>query len=195
MLLGLYGGSIASADQAHQAWCLDQWRLRSFSRDAIYEIALQSHLFLGFPRALQAAELLARQWPGQLPRPDDRAPELARWASDGEATARRVYGSVFERLTSAIQAVSPEIANWMVVDGYGKVLSRPGLEIKSREYAIVGMLIVDHRPVQLLSHVRGAIRVGCSSASLELIAKLLHAVSPGGSAEALLQIAKLSDSI
>ena len=57
----------------------------------------------------------------------------------------------------------------MSLEGYGKVLSRPGLEIKSREMAIVACLIVDNRRKQLDSHIRGALNVGIVESELRAV--------------------------
>lgn len=57
----------------------------------------------------------------------------------------------------------PELAEWILADGYGKVLSRPGLPIRERELIVVALLSALRLPLQLESHVRGAMRVGATA--------------------------------
>ena len=57
----------------------------------------------------------------------------------------------------------------MIIEGYGKVLSRPGLDIGIRELSIVAFLIAENRPKQLRSHMQGAINVGVSMEHLQVV--------------------------
>ena len=72
----------------------------------------------------------------------------------------------------------------MIVEGYGKVLSRPGLDIATRELAIVAFLTVDNRPKQLMSHIRGALRVGVTTAQIGATIDDLQTVAVDGAAGA-----------
>jgi len=47
-----------------------------------------------------------------------------------------------------------------VLEGYGKVLSRPGLDSHTRELVAVGSLVPLRVPEQLRAHSRGALHVG-----------------------------------
>ncbi len=48
----------------------------------------------------------------------------------------------------------------MVVEGYGKILGRPGLALVVRELCVVACLAVTGATKQLYSHLRGALNVG-----------------------------------
>jgi 4-carboxymuconolactone decarboxylase len=68
----------------------------------------------------------------------------------------------------------PELAAWILEDGYGKVLSRPILSIRERELIVVAVLSALRLPKQLESHVRGALRVGATKdevAAMRALAK------------------------
>jgi 4-carboxymuconolactone decarboxylase len=52
------------------------------------------------------------------------------------------------------------------VDGYGKVLSRPGLDLRRRELCIVAACAAMGQDRQLHSHLRGALNVGVEPAAL-----------------------------
>lgn len=143
----------------------------------IDELVLQSHLFSGFPRALNAA----REWRRLSPGPAAAAEEgdATRWRARGEATCAAVYGPMYERLRENIAALDPSLDEWMIVDGYGKVLGRPGLDLPRRELCIVAACAISHQDRQLHSHLHGALNVGVAPAVLaeavDAIADLLGA--------------------
>ncbi|HLQ66899.1 MAG TPA: carboxymuconolactone decarboxylase family protein [Candidatus Limnocylindrales bacterium] len=131
------------------------------SPERVYEAVLQSYLFLGFPRAIEAffavAPLLAeRGWKPGAP----AAADPARWRRDGEELCRRVYGRNYEKLVSVMRDLSPDLAESMIVEGYGKTLSRPGLDAADREVAVVAILTVARMWRQLRSHAIGTVNVG-----------------------------------
>jgi 4-carboxymuconolactone decarboxylase len=135
---------------------------------AVEEIILQSYLFAGFPRSLNAA----RAWRSASGRPapvqDSEAPvnDLAFWRKRGEETCRVVYGDSYERLRENIRALHPALDEWMIVDGYGKVLSRPGVDLRTRELCVVAACAVSGQQRQLHSHLHGAMNAGASAAEL-----------------------------
>jgi 4-carboxymuconolactone decarboxylase len=63
----------------------------------------------------------------------------------------------------------------VLVDAYGKVIGRPGLDLKRRELTTVAAIAVLGAAQQLHSHLRGALNNGASpeevDAVLELIAR------------------------
>jgi len=131
----------------------------------IEEVILQSHLFCGFPRALNAAREWRRfapvpgageGWPGEVP----GAGEFEAYRTAGELTCARVYGRFYEKLRQNIVELHPELDRWMIVEGYGKVLSRPGLDLGRRELCIVAACVASGQDRQLHSHLHGAHNVG-----------------------------------
>lgn len=131
----------------------------------VEEALLQAYLFVGFPPVLEAF----RVWRGEGgagadPGGDPRDP--GRILEDGRATCRRVYGGAYGPLRSAVAELHPELDRWMVGEGYGKVLSRPGLDLDARELCIVALLAGAGWPRQLHSHLRGALRVGAGEGSV-----------------------------
>jgi 4-carboxymuconolactone decarboxylase len=124
----------------------------------VEELLLQSYLFAGFPRALNAM----REWRRLVPEPvaDTTLGNIEQWRADGEATCAAVYGSMYDRLRSNIRTLHPLLDEWMITDGYGKVLSRPGLDLPRRELCIVAACAVAGQERQLHSHLHGALNVG-----------------------------------
>jgi alkylhydroperoxidase/carboxymuconolactone decarboxylase family protein YurZ len=77
-----------------------------------------------------------------------------------------VYGRNYEKLMTVMHDLSPDLADSMIVEGYGKTLSRPGLEPVDRELAVVATLTVTRMWRQLRSHAIGAVNVGASRADV-----------------------------
>ena len=146
-------------------------------RQWVEELILQSYLFCGFPRALNAE----REWRRASGRPAPEADEgedfanAGDWAARGERTCAVVYGPMYERLRANIRDLHPALDAWMIVEGYGKVLSRPGLDLKRRELCIVAMCAVQGQDRQLHSHLHGAVHAGASAAEVD---GALDAVAP-----------------
>ena len=138
---------------------------------AVEEIILQSYLFAGFPRALNAA----RAWRAASERPaPDVDPEglianLDMWRELGERTCAIVYGDSYERLRQNVRELHPALDEWMIVDGYGKVLSRPGVDLRTRELCIVAACAVAGQQRQLHSHLHGALNAGSSASEVGLV--------------------------
>ncbi|MBD3166323.1 hypothetical protein GF324_06985 [bacterium] len=154
---------------------IDRLKSEGLSREQVREAILQTYLFDGYPTALEGLFLLRDQWPGKaapLEEPDFNQWET--WRARGRELYQRIYGSVADRLQEVAKAAAPELAEWMVVEGYGKVLSRPGLDIRTREMVIVAILLVKGRKRQLESHIRGALRVGVPAEDLYAMLQLLR---------------------
>lgn len=144
----------------------------------VEELLLQSYLFAGFPRTLNATREWRRVRP--LPAATDPAAEdsdLERWRAQGTATCARVYGPMYDRLRTNIRGLHPLLDDWMITDGYGKVLSRSGLDLERRELCIVAACAAAGQERQLHSHLHGALNVGVAPVvvdqTLDALADLL----------------------
>ncbi len=143
------------------------------------ELVLQSYLFAGFPRALNAA----REWrkAGGVSA-DVKAAEgfsysgASDWKARGEVTCRKVYGAFYEKLRGNIRALSPALDEWMIVEGYGKVLSRGGLDLGRRELCIVAACAAAGQDRQLHSHLHGALNAGVPADIVRAALKALEGV-------------------
>src|SRR6267154_4076416 len=110
----------------------------SAARDArvpglwIEELLLQSMLGVGYPLALVAFAA----WRGVGgPAPVESAEDLAHadwesWAARGAAVCREVYGRAYHKLLVNLRALHPALEDLVLVDAYGKVIGRPGLDLK-----------------------------------------------------------------
>ncbi len=140
------------------------------------EVILQTYLFAGFPRALNAA----REWrraagPHVAAAPSGQSDyaDAAAWRARGEATCAVVYGAAYERLRHNIASLHPDLDTWMIVEGYGKVLSREGLDLARRELCIVAACARTAQDRQLHSHLHGALNAGAPPEAVEQVFDLL----------------------
>ena len=152
----------------------------------VEELILQSYLFCGFPRALNAM----REWrrlTGEAAGPRMEEGDIEQWRRRGVETCRLVYGEMYERLRVNIRDLHSELDEWMIVEGYGKVLSRPGLDLARRELCIVAACAASRQDRQLHSHLHGALNVGvAASVVTEAIDALAQDVPASGIATAKL---------
>jgi 4-carboxymuconolactone decarboxylase len=138
---------------------------------AVEEIILQSYLFAGFPRALNAARAwrMVSERPAPAEDPESSVDDLDLWKRRGEETCAIVYGESYEKLRRNIRELHPALDEWMIVDGYGKVLGRPGVDLRTRELCVVAACAVSGQQRQLHSHLRGAVNAGASSSELAAV--------------------------
>jgi len=131
----------------------------------VEEVILQSYLFLGYPIALNAFALwreISGRGPGDAV--DD---DWEGWSHRGGNVCRTVYGGQYEGLRRNVRILHPDMERWMVVEGYGKVLGRPHLDLAMRELCIISLLAVFGAPRQLHSHLRGALNAGACQSEVE----------------------------
>ena len=142
----------------------------------IEELILQTYLFAGFPRGLNAMREWRRASGRPAPENDDgeRLDATAEWSREGERTCHAVYGEMYDRLRLNIRALHPALDAWMIVEGYGKVLSRPGLDLKRRELCIVAACAVLQQERQLHSHLHGALNAGATQAEVDDTLAVVH---------------------
>lgn len=157
----------------------------------VEEAILQSYLFAGFPRTLNAA----REWrrvsgvaapsgesgsSGDFPQSGEShaagAGDLESWRKAGEETCRIVYGKFYDRLRPNIAALHPLLDEWMIVEGYGKILSRPQLELRIREYCVVAACVAAGQDRQLHSHLHGSLNAGGSADEMKSLLDALEGV-------------------
>jgi 4-carboxymuconolactone decarboxylase len=135
----------------------------------IRETILQSYLFAGYAASINAFIALNRIVPHnhEFFCDPDQSPES--WRERGTVLCRTIYGNQFERLIENMDRIHPELSDWMIVEGYGKVLSRPFLTPRVRELLIVAMTAILNAERQFHSHVRGALHTGANAAELRAV--------------------------
>lgn len=168
----LYAASITLADSEGQRSCLLRLGQLHVPRDQLYEVVLQSYLFLGFPRMLKAAEVFHRIMDKGVParKLDElQVEDMYDWLHRGDLLCRSIYAEKFDPLKRKVSQMAPEVFQWMILEGYGKVLARPMLDIVSREMAILSCLMIEQHVPQLRAHVNGALNVGAPVDLIETV--------------------------
>jgi 4-carboxymuconolactone decarboxylase len=133
---------------------------------------LMAIVAVGFPRTLIAMRAWRKESGHQpsaighqaSPGSDYRRHE--EWTRAGEETCRVVYGSNYERLRETVRQLHPDLDGWMITEGYGRTLSRPGLTLRQRELLMMAMCAVSDVPHQLHSHLKGALHAGATAAEV-----------------------------
>ena len=150
----------------------------------IEELLLQSLLVVGYPLALVAFGVW-REITGPASARGDgggsgggEGEELAHadwesWAKRGAAVCAAVYGRAYHKLLLNLRGLHPALEDLVLVDAYGKVIGRPGLDLKRRELCTVAEIAVLGTAEQLHSHLRGALNTGATRAEVEGVLALI----------------------
>ncbi len=130
-----------------------------------YEAFLQTYLFAGFPAALEAIALLhdfCNERGLSFHAPSKAELDTASFQKRGEQLCEAIYTNTYSKMRTNLATLSPDLAEWMIVEGYGKTLSRKGLQPRLRELLVVSALAVTGWKTQLYSHLRGAMNLGAA---------------------------------
>lgn len=85
----------------------------------------------------------------------------------GLETLNAVSGEAGQQMVDGMRSIAPALADWAVEFGYGDVLSRPGLDGRTRQLATVAALTaLGNAAPQLRAHLHGALNVGCTPAEI-----------------------------
>jgi len=163
--------------------CIQRALAAGATATQLREVIHTSYLFDGYPTALEGFRILGELTTVQrVPRGEFSytGDSVKRWRARGERLSRKIYGPQFESLVERVRQMAPELADAMMVEGYGKVLSRPGLEPALRELCVVAILAAKNRPRQLLSHSLGALRLGVNPERLRTLPGILEGVALKG---------------
>jgi len=148
----------------------------------VEELLLQSLLVVGYPLTLVAFAAW-RELAGPLPvagNGEGGGEELAHeewtsWAKRGAVVCAEVYGRAYHKLLLNLRALHPALEDLVLVDAYGKLIGRPGLDLKRRELCTVAAIAVLGTARQLHSHLRGALNSGATRAEVEAVLELIDA--------------------
>lgn len=141
----------------------------------VEELLLQSFLNVGYPLALVAFGV----WRSVAGPPQDTGepiahPEWERWTERGVAACGEVYGRTYHKLMLNLRALHPAIEPLVVVDAYGKILGRPGLDPKRRELCTLAAIAMQNAPRQLHAHLRGALNTGSTREDVDAVLAIVE---------------------
>lgn len=76
---------------------------------------------------------------------------------------KEIDGEAGERVVESLKDIAPDLARYVIEFAFGDIYSRPGLDVRSREIAVVAALTAlgNARP-QLKVHINAALNVGLS---------------------------------
>lgn len=76
---------------------------------------------------------------------------------------REIDGEAGERVLDSLSDIAPDFARYLIEFPFGDIYCRPGLDLKSREIAVVAALTaMGNAAPQLKVHIQGALNVGVS---------------------------------
>lgn len=76
---------------------------------------------------------------------------------------KEIDGEAGERVIESLKDIAPDFAELLIEFPFGDIYSRPGLDLKSREIAVVAALTaLGNATPQLKVHINGALNVGCT---------------------------------
>ena len=88
--------------------------------------------------------------------------ENARYAR-GWAKLKEIDGQAGENVIDSLRDIAPDFARLLIEFPFGDIYSRPGIDLKIRELAVVAALTaMGNAAPQLKVHIHGARNVGCS---------------------------------
>ena len=125
-------------------------------RSLIYESLLQTYLFAGIPSALISLKILNDIFPVNVRLNIFKEKNVKK---EGIRNCRKIYGDKYDKLILNTKSFSPELAEILIIDGYGKIFGRKGLGMKERELMIISVLSAMKFENQLYSHINGAYRM------------------------------------
>lgn len=142
----------------------------------VEELLLQSFLNVGYPLALVAFGVW-RSVAGPVQETGESIahPEWERWTERGVEACSHVYGRTYHKLLLNLRALHPAIEPLVVVDAYGKIMGRPGLDPKRRELCTLAAIAMLGAARQFHAHLRGALNTGSTREDVDAVLAVIEA--------------------
>lgn len=81
----------------------------------------------------------------------------------GLAQLEQIDGQAGTQVIDSLRDIAPDFARYLIEFPFGDIYSRPGLDLRSREIAVVAALTaLGNAAPQLKVHIEGALNVGVS---------------------------------
>lgn len=145
----------------------------------IDELLLQSLLNVGYALGLQAFGVWREVSPAPAVGSAEAGEALAHqdwsaWAERGARVCREVYGRTYHKLLVNLRGLHPALEALVVVDAYGKLIGRDGLDLKRRELCTLAEIAVIDTPRQLHAHLRGALNADATTEEVDEVLALVE---------------------
>lgn len=174
-------------DQPALAAAVAAARAADQPRAELEETLLQAVLFCGFPRVVSAFETLQAAWPVAVAPAGGGLPP-ADWPTAGRALFAAIYGRNDQAVRQLLGTFHQEFHDFVLEAAYGRILTRPGLDPRTRELLAIGVLAAMDQPRQFVAHARGALHFGADRQALHEV--LVAVFGDGPEAAAWLQRVK-----
>ena len=103
------------------------------------------------------------------------SPETQPRYLQGLAKLREIDGHAGERVVASLADIAPDFARYLIEFPFGDIYSRPGLDLRSREIAVVAALTaLGNATPQLKVHLQAALNVGVSREEIAAIYQTLY---------------------
>lgn len=81
----------------------------------------------------------------------------------GLAKLEQIDGQAGRKVIDSLRDIAPDFARYLIEFPFGDIYSRPGLDLRTREIAVIAALTaLGNAAPQLKVHVEGALNVGAS---------------------------------
>ncbi len=86
---------------------------------------------------------------------------------------QEIHGPVAKATLESVKDIAPELGQFVTEFAFADIYSRPGLDLKTRQLlTIASLTTLGNAPLQLKSHIKGALNVGCTKK--EIVETLLQ---------------------
>jgi len=112
----------------------------------------------------------------------------------GEALLNTIHGDhTGEAIVAALDDVCPDLARMTIEWGFGEIVSRPGIDLKTRELVTIASCVtLGHATPQFRAHIEGALNVGASPQEIvEVILQVCLYAGFAAGTNAMLQAAEV----
>lgn len=129
--------------------------LRQEASDAyLREVLHLAHLYVGFPRVVQALNHL----PTAAPQASAPSRQVGTPQTLGEESFREVYGKDADPVLAHLRKLDPQFADLVLSHAYGEVFAQSKLDLMTRERLSVLALLATNCELQARSHMRACLR-------------------------------------
>ena len=171
---------------------IKEYKNKEFSPEKLYECILQSYLFCGFPAAIESLKIFRQHFSDFSVKKSNYDPD--KFKANGKINCKLIYKKNYKKLIENMNYFSPDLKEWMIIEGYGKVLNRKRLSLLEREYVNVSILCTRLYVNQLHSHMKGCIHLGANIDDLtELLMTIKNKINEDNFNKALQLIEKLKN--
>ncbi|KAI8348309.1 AhpD-like protein [Blakeslea trispora] len=150
------------------------------------EAILKSFVIIGFPKAINTLQELARVTPEEVKEllPKDPIRKDSSWTDiqnereRGRALFSKIYDRHTDKVIDNMHNGYPDLAQTALHQLYGHVLSETAiLSAKETSLVLIAALMVQNVPLQLVGHVHGAIHNGATHDDIKRIQSIVTALA------------------